>query len=303
MRVLIWDFDGVIVDTVQECYALMLRTIEKEKAGITKEAGLTKFPPIPFGDFEAYRSKSVNAADFFANYLLHRAGEELSEDNLEKATNEHRAFLRRMDVVFYEERERMMNEDEAAYFETLKVYPGIPDVLESLSRKGVRHAIMSARDSHSIRQILDHFSLLGHFEFIIGHEVEKGDRHVKGKQISLLKAYFSEKYANDPGGEKCAGDEKLIAGEKRYASEKHATWEKQAAKENHRLAGNGDMGPGDLRLPANIEYFFIDDIPFNLAKVGTGVVLLFAGWGYGKLKKDYVKAMEIPRPEELLGIL
>ncbi|HLC47901.1 MAG TPA: HAD hydrolase-like protein [Candidatus Norongarragalinales archaeon] len=250
MGVLIWDFDGVIVDTVRECYILTLRTIAKQRPYLASEAGIEKFSPIPFRDFETYRSKSVNAADFFANYILHMAGKELNEENLEMVTEKHRPFLKKMDVAFYEEREKLMNEDKDAYFRTLKVYKGIPEVLGALSGLGIRHAIMSARDSHSIRQILAHFKLLSHFEFIIGHEVNKGDRHVKGKQISLLKRHFA-----------------------------------------------GMQGP----IPdTSIEYFFIDDIPFNLRKVAGETELLFAGWGYGKLEEGYVEAKKVKKPGSLL---
>ncbi len=273
---LIWDFDGVIVDTVRECYILTLRTIEREKDYLAREAGIAKFAPIPFSDFEVYRSKSVNAADFFANYILHHTGLEMNEENLEKVTKKHQPFLKKMDIVFYEERDRLMNENKAEYFGTLKVYAGIPKTLESLSNLGIKHAIMSARDSHSIKQILTHFKLLRHFEYIIGHEVNKGDRHVKGMQISMLKGHFEEKYG-DVNGKKTDLLGKTASAQ---TGTSHAS-----------------------KSPGKIEYSFIDDIPFNLKKVEGQANLLFAKWGYGKLPRGYVDCTVAKMPSNLPSLL
>jgi phosphoglycolate phosphatase-like HAD superfamily hydrolase len=247
MKILIWDFDGVLVDTVRECYLITLATIEKEKKLIQKEAGISGEIKISFMDFELYRRHSVNAADFFANFILHRQGKELSDKNLNAITIKHQAFLKRMDEIFYNEREKMMHKNKAEYFKTMRLYPKIPQTLESLSKIGIEHCIMSARDVISIRQILAHFKLTNHFDFIIGHEVNKGDRHVKKKQIELLKGHFHKKYPKE-----------------------------------------------------ELEFYFIDDIPFNLEKVGKEAKLLFAKWGYGKMPKDYVDALVVNSPQKLM---
>lgn len=290
MRILIWDFDGVIVDTVRECHSITLSTIAREKEYLAQEAGVLEYTPIPFSDFEVYRSKSVNAADFFANYILHKTGRDLSEGNLERITRQHGAFLKRMDATFYEERERLMNADMRKYFSTLKVYAGIPKALESLTEDGVHHAIMSARDAHSIGQILEHFKLRAHFEYIIGHEVDKGNRHVKGMQIGMLKEHFAEKY----GGGFAGNTSKYATGQFGNSA--------TGSKFKPDLAPRGkskEPYTGPLRHTSKIDYFFIDDIPFNLRKVRGEAALLFASWGYGKLEEGYVEAVRIKSPKSI----
>jgi phosphoglycolate phosphatase-like HAD superfamily hydrolase len=246
MKILIWDFDGVLVDTIRECYLITLATIGKEKKLIQKEAGISGGIEISFKDFELYRRHSVNAADFFANFILHKQGREMSDENLNAITIKHQPFLKRMDEIFYVEREKLMHKNKARYFETMHLYPKIPQTLKSLSDIGIEHCIMSARDTVSIRQILAHFHLTEYFDFIIGHEVNKGDRHVKRKQMELLKDHFHKKYPNE-----------------------------------------------------KINFYFIDDIPFNLKKVGKGANLLFARWGYGKMRPNYVDAIEAKLPKDL----
>ncbi len=245
MRVLIWDFDGVVADTVKECYLITLAVIAREKEALSHEAEKGDFKPISFEDFEVYRSKSVNAADFFANFLLHQTEREMNDENLEDVTRKHLSFLKKMDEIFYEEREKLMLENKDEYFSTIKLYGGVASTINSISEKGIKQVIMSARDSKSIDQILGHFHLRKPFDLIIGHEVNKGDRHVKGLQIKLLKEHFAGKH------------------------------------------------------PEGLQYYFIDDIPFNLKKLEGFAKLLFAEWGYGELKENYVDASRIKTPPDL----
>ncbi len=192
MRILIWDFDGVIVDSVKECYLITLAAIEREKARIAREAGIIDFFPISLHDFEIYRSKSVNAMDFFANYVLHQKHTELTPGNLETIVEQHLPFLKHMDGVYDEERIKLMEKDPVAYCKSVSLYPKIPETLELLSKNGIHHAIMSARDKHSLVPILESSGLQKYFELILGSEISKANRDVKSLQIRLLSERFSK---------------------------------------------------------------------------------------------------------------
>ncbi|MFH0972251.1 MAG: HAD family hydrolase [Candidatus Micrarchaeota archaeon] len=198
MKILIWDFDGVLVASLKECHLITMAAIEREREKMAKEAGIGQFRPVSLQQFEIYRSKSVNSIDFFANYILDMTGKELNIANLEAVVKKHDSFLRFMDGVYDEERDALFNKSHSEYFKTLFVYPDIPKTLQQLSSLGIRHSIMSARNRHSLMPILEHFNLQRHFELILGSEVDKGSRHVKEKQILLTKKHFSQKYPAEP---------------------------------------------------------------------------------------------------------
>ncbi|MFH1442533.1 MAG: HAD hydrolase-like protein [Candidatus Micrarchaeota archaeon] len=190
MKILIWDFDGVICASLKECYLITMASIEREKEKMAKEAGIKNFRPVSLQQFDVYRSKSVNSIDFFANYILDMKGMRLNVQNLETTVKKHDAFLRHMDRIYDEERDVLFRRSEREYFKTLTIYPRIPETLASLSKSGIRHSIMSARDKKSLLPILEHFNLQRHFDLVLGSEVDKGSRHVKEKQIRLLKEHY-----------------------------------------------------------------------------------------------------------------
>ncbi|MEK6843173.1 MAG: HAD family hydrolase [Candidatus Micrarchaeota archaeon] len=192
MKTLIWDFDGVIVDSIRECHEIFLATLDREKTALANYAGVSELSETTFENFSEFRSKSVNSADFYGNYILLQQGRQLNDANLSEISSKIESFLRYMDAVFYEERDRLLKLKGKAYYDSLKVYPGIAKTLKKLSEAGIRQAIMSARDKGSIAQIILHFSIPDVFEYVIGHEVDKGSRHVKEKQIKLLKVHFEQ---------------------------------------------------------------------------------------------------------------
>jgi phosphoglycolate phosphatase len=57
------------------------------------------------------------------------------------------------------------------------VYPGIPECLEALQAQGWRLAVATSKPTVFAERILDHFSLLTHFQAVVGAGLDGGRRH------------------------------------------------------------------------------------------------------------------------------
>jgi phosphoglycolate phosphatase len=65
---------------------------------------------------------------------------------------------------------------ETGIFENA-VYPGIPECLEALQAQGWRLAVAMSKPTVFAERILDHFSLLTHFQAVVGAGLDGGRRH------------------------------------------------------------------------------------------------------------------------------
>jgi pyrophosphatase PpaX len=52
----------------------------------------------------------------------------------------------------------------------VRAFPGVPDVLDALGRRGVRMAVVTSKLESSARRSLEFLGLLGHFEVLVGLE-------------------------------------------------------------------------------------------------------------------------------------
>lgn len=52
-------------------------------------------------------------------------------------------------------------------------YPGIPELLKKLKEKGYTLAVASSKPDHMVRIVLDHFSLTGYFDVIMGSDINR----------------------------------------------------------------------------------------------------------------------------------
>lgn len=79
-------------------------------------------------------------------------------------------------VAFYRERYNV-----TGIYEN-RVYPGIPEALEELRRRGYLLAVASSKPEHYVKQILDYFHLTEYFREIVGSEMN-GTRTKKSQVI------------------------------------------------------------------------------------------------------------------------
>ena len=65
---------------------------------------------------------------------------------------------------------------ETGIFENA-VYPGVPECLEALQARGWRLAVATSKPTVFAERILDHFSLLTHFQAVVGAGLDGSRRH------------------------------------------------------------------------------------------------------------------------------
>ncbi|MFH1107160.1 MAG: HAD hydrolase-like protein [Candidatus Micrarchaeota archaeon] len=185
-RIVLWDFDGVLADTLGECYEVTRATISQNVARIAAE---TKAPlaPYPLEEFAGDRPNAVNAADFFAHFLSRRKYGSVGAADLEKTGTECRDLIAFLDGEYYLQRESLAKRLGREYYRMLRPYPGVLDAVTELHGSGVLQAVMTARDSASVQGWLAHYGVRECFQAVVGTEVSRADRHVKGQQAVLLK--------------------------------------------------------------------------------------------------------------------
>jgi phosphoglycolate phosphatase len=81
------------------------------------------------------------------------------------------------------------------------VYPGVPEMLESLRRKGLRLYVATAKPTVYATRVVEHFGLERHFERVYGSELD-GTRTDKVELVGHL----IEETGIDPGAAALVGD-------------------------------------------------------------------------------------------------
>jgi len=140
-RLVLWDFDGTLADTLQSAVEIYNRIAAKHRA-------------LPIADPEAMRGLT-------ARELLKR----------------HRIRWHRLPFLlreFLDEQNRMIAE--------VKLYPGIGETLDALTRAGIRQGIVSSNSEANIRLCLEENQAQQHFEFVVGL------RRLSGKKRALRRA-------------------------------------------------------------------------------------------------------------------
>jgi pyrophosphatase PpaX len=67
-------------------------------------------------------------------------------------------------------KERYKEHQWAHHDAMVRAFPGVPDVLDALGRRGVRMAVVTSKLEPSARRSLEFLGLLGHFEVVVGLE-------------------------------------------------------------------------------------------------------------------------------------
>lgn len=183
----LWDFDGVLADSLEECFTVTKRVLDREGERLQKEVGKGLEPEYTLEEFARERPHCVNAADFFAHYIASRQRGPREEEHGKQAHEVSQRLLVFLDERYYEQREAYALELEGKYPEKLPPYKGVLETVRELKNKGVRQAVMSARDVKSIREWTDFYRVTDCFESVVGSEVSRADRGIKEKQIKVLR--------------------------------------------------------------------------------------------------------------------
>ncbi len=170
-KIVLWDFDGVLADSLRECYIVTARVVEKEREVLEKIIG--KEPaPYPLQEFASDRPVCINAADFFVNYIARRKYGAVGEAQ-RRPILEQKQVLHKLDEEYYQTRAAYAKELKGTYAAQLPPYAEVLDTLKELKENGVRQAIMTARDRESVREWLRYYRVEECIELIVGTEVSR----------------------------------------------------------------------------------------------------------------------------------
>lgn len=150
-RLVLWDFDGTLADTLRTAVEIYNRIAPKYHA-------------LPMTDPEAMRGLTAAELVRRHNIRCHRF-----------------PFLIR---EFLAEQSRTMTE--------VRLHEGIAETLESLTRSGIRHAIVSSNSEVNIRLFLEHHAIGHHFEFVVGVRRLFGKRRGLKNALRLAKLAANE---------------------------------------------------------------------------------------------------------------
>ncbi len=132
----LFDFDGTIVDSAP---------------GVTKSAQVAMvrmgYPEYPIEKLRFFMGPPLN---FSFREMIG-----MTEEEAEQA------------VVYFRERYREMGKLECS------VYPGIPALLEKVKHAGHKIAVASAKPEPFVREIMDHFGILGYFDCVVGASMDE----------------------------------------------------------------------------------------------------------------------------------
>ena len=132
----LFDFDGTIVDSAP---------------GVTKSAQIAMvrmgYPEYPLEQLRSFMGPPLTHS------FRERIG--MSEEEADQA------------VVYFRERYSEIGKFECS------VYPGVPAMLEKVKHAGHKTAVASAKPEPFVREILDHFGLLGCFDSVVGAPMDE----------------------------------------------------------------------------------------------------------------------------------
>lgn len=169
---LAWDFDGVLVDTVNECCASYNAAL--------KEYGLT---PLTLDQFRVERKTAVQAADFFTQYLARQQENPYTPERLKAVFQENKAEIQALRQLYHKHRDVLLE----SQFPFNPTYPGIQDTLTKLKRQGTRMAVVSARDDASLNKYLAAKNLSDFFETVVGSSAfDATSDQLKKQQVTSL---------------------------------------------------------------------------------------------------------------------
>ena len=198
-RILALDFDGVISDSSREAFVVAVRThATLDPGSIPASHPLAGTAPVADHDFgadglyrafEAAMALGNRAEDFGVTLAALARGVELADQEAYDrvrtswSTEELETWHRR----FYEERARFREEDPEAWYGLQRPYPHLRELLLQRGRCG-RLAVLTAKDGHSVRLLLEAYGLLELFGEDRILDKETGVRKVRHLEVLCERA-------------------------------------------------------------------------------------------------------------------
>ena len=153
-KCLLWDFDGVIVDSIDECLITSYNAFLKHQSKSEFIDNLGNIPEMVTSEFKRIR-KYVRAPRGYS--ILHKAihdGKNINSfSDFDDYFNCHKEEIGSYEDTFYSMRNKLRNRNSQYWMNLHYVYPWIKDSWDLLKHY-FEYFIVSNKDAHSISLIL-----------------------------------------------------------------------------------------------------------------------------------------------------
>jgi phosphoglycolate phosphatase-like HAD superfamily hydrolase len=159
--IVVFDFDGVICDSTEECLLTSWNAWERRHGRSGYRTSLEEFSKKERDTFRPLRPYVRGAGEY---YVLRRCLEEnlpiSGQSDFENYCRNWKQHLPSFKQIFYEERERMRTENPQDWLDLHPVWPEAIEILARLNKEG-RVYVATLKDGESVRLILEahHISL------------------------------------------------------------------------------------------------------------------------------------------------
>lgn len=153
----VFDFDGVIWDSVNECFTVGYKAFKNMEGKIDGDEEFLA------EKFRQARYLAKSGIDFYIIFRLMQENPDydfssISRDKFYSYREKFKHKLENFADEFYRERTRMINEEFERWMSLQGPYPGIIEQLPPIHEKFNELDICSAKDSQSIKMLLDYYN-------------------------------------------------------------------------------------------------------------------------------------------------
>jgi phosphoglycolate phosphatase-like HAD superfamily hydrolase len=154
-KIIVFDFDGVVCDSTDECMVTSWNAWEEWEARDNFRNDLSEFTENDKLNFRKVRPRVRGAGEY---YILRRAfSEGISIDNQEvydKLEDRWQENIEPFKAIFFKAREKLRRDDINAWIDLHPVFNGVVEVMKILNDQN-RLYIATLKDAKSVRLILE----------------------------------------------------------------------------------------------------------------------------------------------------
>ncbi len=193
-KIIVWDFDGVIVDSARETYVVSLESLKRHEKEIKEIFGsLSK--EYSYEEFYLDRPYVKKAYEYFlhafSRSFMNKRADQLSDQERKDFYIKYKSLFERLTETFYSVRKEFQDKDMRSWYELNPVYKGIPEAMQRLKDAGFEFIVMSSKDKASIWSLFKHHGLARHFdENMIFDKTTGKDR--QEQMVNVLKKVGTE---------------------------------------------------------------------------------------------------------------
>ena len=194
-RIIVWDVDGVIVDSARETYVVSLESLKRHEKEI-KEVFGSGMKEYSYEKFYLDRPFVKKAYEYFlhafSRSFMNIRADQLSDEERKEFYVKHKQLFERLTETFYSVRKEFQSKDMSSWYELNPVYSGIPEAMQRLKDAGFEFIVMSSKDKTSIWSLFKYHGLAKHFdENMVFDKTTGKDR--REQMMSVLKKVGTEK--------------------------------------------------------------------------------------------------------------